>query len=202
AMQNHCVESESGMSSLTGILQQVEICAPGAEDVLLQAVYQQLRRLAAARMRCESPANTLQPTALVHEAWMRVLATRQGGAFRDRRSFFAAFSVTMRRVLIDVARRRNRECHGGGVRPLSLSDQQTFQVSRNGATSEMLLVHEALERLDAVDSEAAELVSLHYFAGLPLTEVAEVLGISRATSYRVWQFARVWLRAEIERLSN
>ncbi|MFN5287633.1 MAG: ECF-type sigma factor, partial [Planctomyces sp.] len=83
-MQNHCVESESGMSSLTGILQQVEICAPGAEDVLLQAVYQQLRRLAAARMRCESPANTLQPTALVHEAWMRVLATRQGGAFRDR----------------------------------------------------------------------------------------------------------------------
>ncbi|MFN5432925.1 MAG: sigma-70 family RNA polymerase sigma factor, partial [Planctomyces sp.] len=122
--------------------------------------------------------------------------------FRDRRSFFAAFSVTMRRVLIDVARRRNRECHGGGVRPLSLSDQQTFQVSRNGATSEMLLVHEALERLDAVDSEAAELVSLHYFAGLPLTEVAEVLGISRATSYRTWQFARVWLRAEIERLSN
>ncbi|MFN9041813.1 MAG: ECF-type sigma factor, partial [Planctomyces sp.] len=105
-------------------------------------------------------------------------------------------------VLIDVARRRNRECHGGGVRPLSLSDQQTFQVSRHGATSEMLLVHEALERLDAVDSEAAELVSLHYFAGLPLTEVAEVLGISRATSYRVWQFARVWLRAEIERLSN
>lgn len=201
-MQNHGIEQESGMSSLTNILHQVEVCAPGAEDVLLQEVYQQLRMLAAARMRCESPANTLQPTALVHEAWMRVLATRQGGAFRDRRSFFAAFSVTMRRVLIDVARRRNRECHGGGVRPLSLSDQQTFQVSRNGATSEMLLVHVALERLDAVDSEAAELVSLHYFAGLPLTEVAEVLGISRATSYRVWQFARVWLRAEIERLSN
>ena len=201
-MQNRGIEQESGMSSLTNILHQVEVCAPGAEDVLLQEVYQQLRMLAAARMRCESPANTLQPTALVHEAWMRVLATRQGGAFRDRRSFFAAFSVTMRRVLIDVARRRNRECHGGGVRPLSLSDQQTFQVSRNGATSEMLLVHVALERLDAVDSEAAELVSLHYFAGLPLTEVAEVLGISRATSYRVWQFARVWLRAEIERLSN
>ncbi|MEY4186115.1 MAG: hypothetical protein RIT02_1149 [Planctomycetota bacterium] len=190
------------MSSLTGILQQVEEGTPGSEDVLLQAVYQQLRRLAAVRMRGEQAAHTLQPTALVHEAWIRVLATRQGGAFRDRRSFFAAFSVTMRRVLIDVSRRRNRERHGSGVRPLSLSEDLSRQFSDNRCTSEILLVHEALERLEAVDSEAAELVNLHYFAGLPLTEAAEVLGLSRASVYRVWQFARVWLKAEIARLSN
>ncbi len=194
------------MASLTELLHKVESGDSAAEEMLLQVAYDELRRIATLRMCGEQAGQTLQPTALVHEAWMRVLATRHGGAFTDRRRFYAAFAGTMRRILIDVARRKAAERHGAGNRPQSLtSDPPAHAVLRGTAqsnpTTEVLLVHEALERFEIVDPLTAELVNLHYFSGLSLTEAAEMLRIPRATAYRCWQFARSWLKTEIEKLS-
>lgn len=193
------------MASLTELLHRVESGDSHAEALLLQVAYDELRRLASTRMRGEQAGQTLQPTALVHEAWMRVLATRHGGAFRDRRAFFAAFAGTMRRILIDVARRKAAERHGGGARPQSLTDDPPASASLRAAAppsqvTEVLLVHEALERLEIEEPLAAELVNLHYFTGLSLAEAADVLQMSRATAYRQWNFARKWLKAEVENL--
>jgi RNA polymerase sigma factor (TIGR02999 family) len=194
------------MPALTELLNKVESGDSEAEALLLRLVYDELRRIAAARMQGEQSGQTLQPTALVHEAWMRVLATRHGGAFRDRRAFFAAFTGTMRRVLIDVARRKAAERHGGRINQQSLAFDPPESAALRGAaltdrTGEVLLVHSALERLEGRDPVAAELVNLHYFSGLSLPEVAEVLQMSRASVYRCWRFARTWLKAEIAKIA-
>lgn len=193
------------MPALTVLLHKVESGDSNAEDLLLQVAYDELRRIAAQRMRGEQSGQTLQPTALVHEAWVRVLATRHGGAFRDRRAFFAAFAGTMRRVLIDIARRKAAERHGGGLVRESLTDDPPEHAALRHATAsdptaEVLLVHEALERFEARDPLAAELVKLHYFSGLSLPEVSELLQMSRASACRCWRFARAWLKLEIERI--
>ena len=195
------------MASLTELLHRVESGDSVAEELLLQVAYDELRRLATMRMHREQPGQTLQPTALVHEAWMRVLSTRQGGAFRDRRAFFAAFAGTMRRILIDVARRKAAERHGGGVRPQSLTADPPAHAALRGTAKpspvdEVLLVHEALELLEAEDPLAAELVKLHYFTGLSIEEAGDVLQIPRATAYRLWKCARVWLQAKVRNLSE
>jgi len=184
------------MTSLTQLLYQVECGDTGSEDLLLDVVYEELRRIAVNRMQGEHPGQTLQPTALVHEAWMRILATRHGGAFRDRRAFYAAFATTMRRILIDVARRQAACCNGGDVCVHPLSGDPP---AASGPVLEVLLVHEALDHLEQVDPLAAELVKLHYFTGLSLPEVAGVLQLSRVKAYRVWGFARAWLKSQIEK---
>ncbi len=193
------------MPALTELLHKVESGDTLAEELLLRLAYDELRRIAALRMRGEPSGQTLQPTALVHEAWIRVVATRHGGAFRDRRAFFAAFAGTMRRVLIDISRRKAAERHGGGIVHQSLSDDppEHAALRHNAAsdpTAEVLLVHEALERLEARDPLAAELVKLHYFSGLSLAEVSELLQMSRASAFRCWRFARAWLKLEVERI--
>ena len=183
------------MSSLTGILQQVEICAPGAEDVLLQAVYQQLRRLAAARMRCESPANTLQPTALVHEAWIRLGGDGPGRHWDSREHFFAAAAEAMRRILIDRARRRGRIRHGAGLDRVDI-EVIDLPIAQDG--DKCLRVHEALDRLAVVDRRKAEVVKMRVFVGMEVGEIADVLGLSEKSVQRDWVFAKAWLSRELQ----
>jgi RNA polymerase sigma factor (TIGR02999 family) len=166
---------------------------------LLPIVYQELRQLAIARMAQEAPNHTLQATALVHEAWLR-LGGDQQPQWANRAHFFAAAAECMRRILIDRARRKLAARHAGGAAPAS-TDATGFDFplpERND--EELLLVHEALEALAALDPRKAELVKQKYFVGLTLDDAADLLGISRRTAQRDWTYARSWLHAEINRL--
>lgn len=163
-----------------------------APDRLLNEVYAELRRLAAAKMAREQAAQTLQPTALVHEAWLRL----GDGVFQNRAHFFGAAAEAMRRILIDRARRRQAVRHGGGKEHVEL--EECLQIADPAVKDEELLaVHEALDRLAQEDARKAELVKLHYFVGLTFAEAADVLGISEPTAKRDWAFARAWLHREI-----
>lgn len=164
-----------------------------AED-LLPLVYEDLRRLAAAKMAQENAGQTLQPTALVHEAWLRLSAENHGWA--NRRQFFAAAAEAMRRILIERARQRQRVRHGGGLHRTTL-DELDLAVTTNEDL--LLAVHEALDRLAGVDGVGAELIKLRFFAGLSNVEAAEVLGLSERTAKRTWAYARAWLYEEIRR---
>ncbi|VTR92443.1 extracytoplasmic sigma factor ecf : Marine sediment metagenome DNA, contig: S01H1_L07814 OS=marine sediment metagenome GN=S01H1_18078 PE=4 SV=1: Sigma70_ECF [Gemmata massiliana] len=155
---------------------------------LLPLVYAELRVLAAARLARESPGHTLQPTALVHEAYLRLVGDQQ---FEGRGHFFAAAAEAMRRILVESARRKGRVKRGGDQRRVDLDD---FEVTVGPPADEILALDEALTRLTAEDPEAARVVQLHFFAGLSVERAAEVLGVSRATAYRQWTYARSWLR--------
>lgn len=165
---------------------------------ILPLVYEQLRQLAAAKMAGEAAGHTLQPTALVHEAWMRLGADRRQ-AWRDRTHFFAAAAESMRRILIESARRRRAIRHGGAVEKISADSAPLHLVSPE-ADDQLLLLHEALDRLAAHDARKAELVKQRYFVGLTLEEIAEVLGISDTTAKRDWSYARAWLFKELKKL--
>jgi RNA polymerase sigma factor (TIGR02999 family) len=156
---------------------------------LLPLVYAELRQLAAARLTGEKPGQTLQPTALVHEAYLRLVGDQQ---FDGRGHFFAAAAEAMRRILVDAARRKGRAKRGGGQKRVDLDEQDA---ATDPKADELLDLDEALTALAAEDPEAARVVELHFFAGLPIEEVAGVLGVSRATAYRQWTFARAWLRS-------
>ena len=162
-------------------------------EELLPLVYAELRRLAAHKMANENPGQTLQPTALVHEAWLK-LGGEQNRQWRNRTHFFAAAAEAMRRILTDNAKRKLRIRHGGGQQRIELDDCATAADSEAG---HILAVSEALEKLSKVDPQRAELVKLRYFVGLTFTEAAEVLGISEPTAKRYWAFARAWLYEEI-----
>lgn len=164
-----------------------------AED-LLPLVYEDLRRLAVAKMAQENAGQTLQPTALVHEAWLRISAENHQWA--NRRQFFAAAAEAMRRILIERARQRQRVRHGGGLHKTTL-DELDLAVTTNEDL--LLLVHEALDRLAVEDAVGAELIKLRFFAGLSNVEAAEVLGLSERTAKRTWAYARAWLYEEIRR---
>ena len=182
------------MHEITLMLLAAQDGEAGAADRLMEAVYGELRRLAAAKLSDERNNVTLQATALVHEAWLR-LGGDQQAPWQNRAHFFGAAAESMRRILIDRARRRQRIRHGEGARPLSL-DQ--MEVAAETASAERLLaVSEALERFARHDARRAELVKLRYFAGLTLTEAADVLGISESTAKRWWVFSRAWLFREI-----
>lgn len=170
-----------------------------AADRLLPQVYDELRRLAAARMARESPGQTLQATALVHEAWLRLGGENQP-AWANRAHFFAAAAEAMRRILIDHARRKLAEKHGGRLEKLSANDTGFDLPAGTPADAELLLVNEALDALTAHDPRKAELVKQKYFIGLTLEESAEVLGISVRTAKRDWVYARTWLFNEVNRL--
>jgi RNA polymerase sigma factor (TIGR02999 family) len=162
-------------------------------EQLLPLVYAELRRLAASKMACENPGQTLQPTALVHEAWLK-LGGEQNRGWRNRNHFFAAAAEAMRRILTDNAKRKLRLRHGGGQQCLTLDDCATAADSQAG---HILAVSEALEKFTRLDPQRAELVKLRYFVGLTFEEAAEVLSISEPTAKRYWAFARAWLYEEI-----
>jgi RNA polymerase sigma factor (TIGR02999 family) len=179
------------MSEITSILRALEIGTPGAGDELLSLIYAELRRLAAAKMAREQPGHTLQPTALVHEAWLRL----GDGVFANRAHFFAAAAEAMRRILVERARRKFREKRGGGAEHIHLDEVEL--AAPEGNEEEALAIHEALDRLAAKDSRKAELVKLRYFVGFSFEEAAEALGISVPTAKRDWAYARAWLHEEI-----
>jgi RNA polymerase sigma factor (TIGR02999 family) len=162
-------------------------------EELLPLVYAELRRLAAHKMASENPGQTLQPTALVHEAWLK-LGGGENRQWRNRNHFFAAAAEAMRRILTDNARRKLRVRHGGGHQRVELEDCATAADSEAG---HILAVSEALEKFAQLDPKRAELVKLRYFVGLTFTEAAEVLSISEPTAKRYWSFARAWLYEEI-----
>ncbi|WP_199226887.1 sigma-70 family RNA polymerase sigma factor [Opitutus sp. ER46] len=184
---------------ITLILQRIEQGDPHAAEQLLPLVYDELRRLAAARMARERPGQTLQPTALVHEAWLRLGGDAQP-AWANRAHFFAAAAEGMRRILVDAARRKQAARHGGGLAKLSASETGFDVAALAEDDEELLRLNEALDALAAHDPRKAELVKQRYFAGLTLEEAGEVLGISPRTAKRDWAYARAWLFNEMQRL--
>jgi RNA polymerase sigma factor (TIGR02999 family) len=169
---------------------------PGPANDLMTIVYEELRKLAAQRMAREAPGQTLQATALVHEAWLRLGGDRQP-AWQNKAHFFAAAAEAMRRILIDNARRKRAARHGGELERTSLGGPEITCCVEDDS---LLAMHEALDHLAARDPEKAELVKLRYFAGLTIEEAAKVLGISEPTAKRYWTYARAWLYREIKRL--
>ncbi len=188
----------AGMSELTLILQRLEGGDASAAEKILPLVYDELRKLAAAKMARESAGQTLQPTALVHEAWLRLGGEAQPN-WQNRAHFFSAAAEAMRRILIENARRRHAVRHGGGLEKLS-ANATGFDFTAPTADEELLLVHDALDALAAEDPRKAELVKQCYFVGLTLEEAAEVVGLPLRTAERHWAYSRAWLAAEIERL--
>ncbi|HUD46355.1 MAG TPA: ECF-type sigma factor [Candidatus Baltobacteraceae bacterium] len=181
------------MSDVTPPLSAIDGRDPKAADDLLPLVYQELRKLAAHKMAGQAPGHTLQPTALVHEAWLR-LSGNQPGRFAGRAHFFAAAAEAMRHILIDSARRKRAARHGGGQARVDLQDVEIAFVADD---DELLAVHDALDKLAAEDSKKAELAKLRYFVGMTFEEAAEVLGLSVATAKRHWAYARAFLFEEI-----
>jgi RNA polymerase sigma factor (TIGR02999 family) len=183
------------MADVTRFLSEIERGEPHAPDQLLPLVYDELRKLAAARLAKEKPGQTLTATALVHEAWLRLVGSHQDRPWEGRGHFFAAAAEAMRRILVETARRKQSRKHGGGwVRQALECDEFPITVQRDPL--EVLAVDEALERLAAKSPRAAELVKLRYFLGCTLAEAAPVLGIAPATAEEEWTYARAWLRRE------
>ena len=182
------------MSDVTQILNAIERGDARAAEELLPLVYDELRKLAAHKMANEIPGQTLQPTALVHEAWLRLTDNDGLVQFNSRGHFFGAAAEAMRRILIENARRKQAQRHGGGQQRVDVTE---IEIAENGADDEMLAINDALEKLALLDRPKAELVKLRYFVGLTLEEAAEILGISQPTAKRHWAYARAWLHAEI-----
>ena len=180
------------MTAVTHILSLIDQGNPQAAEQLLPLVYDELRKLAAQKLGQEKPGQTLEATALVHEAYLRLVGVAEPRVYRDRRHFFAAAASAMRRILIDQARRKQTEKHGGG-RPR----QQLADVASPQLNDELLALNEALEQLATEDPIKARLVELRYFAGLTSDQAAEVLGISPSTADRHWAYARAWLQTAV-----
>ena len=179
------------VSDVTRILDRVQQGDPKAAEELLPLVYEELRKLAAHRMTNEAPGQTLQPTALVHEAWLRLAGKDCEVRFANRSHFFAAAAEAMRRILIDRARKRAVRQASGLATPEELHESR---LEIHVATDELLAVHEALDELAVVDASAAKLVKLRYFVGMTLPEAAGSLGLSLRSAERLWSFSRAWLR--------
>jgi RNA polymerase sigma factor (TIGR02999 family) len=180
------------VQDVTLILHQIESGDPKAQERLLELVYAELRQLAAAKLSRELAGQTLQPTALVHEAWLRLGGAAQP-AWQNRAHFFGAAAEAMRRILIDRARKRHAVRHGGGQVRINLNATGAIEVAGPEADDELLAVNEALDRLAAEHPRQAQLVKLRYFAGLTIEQAAEALAISAPTAKRDWAFARAWL---------
>jgi RNA polymerase sigma factor (TIGR02999 family) len=178
------------MSDVTRLLDRATAGDRRAAAELLPLVYDELRKLAAVRMAAESPDQTLEPTALVHEAYLRLVGPAAHATFDHRGHFFAAAAEAMRRILVDNARRKRTEKHGGQRRRVELKD---VAAGADSAADDLLALDEALDALAAEDPRKARLVELRYFAGLSVEEAAAALGISEATAKRDWVYARSWL---------
>jgi RNA polymerase sigma factor (TIGR02999 family) len=181
------------MSDVTHILSAIDQGDPQAPDRLLVLVYDELRRLAAAKIAREAPGQSIQATALVHEAYLRLLDGGQAQQWNGRGHFFGACAEAMRRILVDRVRHKNSLKAGGAHRR-----EEMPEIEAAGPRVDMLALDEALERLERRDRRRAELVKLRFFAGLTIAEAAEALGVSTTTAEKDWAFARTWLRLELE----
>jgi len=177
------------MGDVTRILADIEQGDPRAGEQLLPLVYNELRKLAAQKMAQENPGQTLQATALVHEAYLRLVGSNPRD-WNNRRHFFAVAAESMRRILIENARRKQRLCHGGDWQKVELNDAD---LAVETPADELLVINEALDELAEADPNAAELVKLRYFAGMTVEEAADILEIPHRTAYRNWAYAKAWL---------
>ncbi|HEV3005607.1 MAG TPA: ECF-type sigma factor [Pirellulales bacterium] len=182
------------MSEVTRILDAISAGEPRATGDLLPLVYQELRRLAAARLAHETPGQTLDATALVHEAYLRLVGKSNEPRWESRGHFFAAAAEAMRRILLDRARDKKRLKRGGGRKRVDLD---RVDVVAWEAPEELLVIDDAISKLASEDGDAAQLVKLRYFAGLSVEEAAELMGISRSSAYEHWTYARAWLHCQI-----
>jgi RNA polymerase sigma factor (TIGR02999 family) len=187
------------MSDVTQVLSQIEDGDGQAAEELLPLVYAELRKLAAEKMAHEKPGQTLQATALVHEAYIRLVDTEKAQHWNSRGHFFAAAAEAMRRILVERARHKRRVCHGEACRRVELDEATLLQ---SGRSEDLLALDEALARLARQAPTKAALVKLRYFAGLSLDESAEALGISLATAKRYWTYARAWLYSQLNPEEN
>ena len=183
------------MNEVTRILSAIEQGDPHAASQLLPLVYEELRKLATVKLAQERPGQTLQATALVHEAYLRLVDVDRAQHWNSRGHFFAAAAGAMRRILVDQARRKHSRKHGG---ELVRQDLDALEVALPEVPEDLVALDEALNKLAALDKTAADLVQLRFFAGLPLPEVAQLLGISPRTADRLWAYARAWLHQEIQ----
>ncbi len=182
------------MSDVTRILDAIQQGDPKATEELLPLVYEELRKLAAHKMANEAPGQTLQPTALVHEAWLR-LTGNENQEWNGRGHFFAAAAEAMRRILVENARRKQRVKHGGAMQRIDLT---TLDVAIITHDEHLLAVNEALDKLAARDPLGAQLIKLRFFAGLSNVDAARMLGIPERTAKRTWAYARAWLYEELK----
>ena len=187
------------MTEVTRILSQIEQGDPSAAEQLLPLVYEELRKLAAAKMAQEKPGQTLQATALVHDAYLRLVDVEKAQHWDSRGHFFAAAAEAMRRILVENARRKQRLKHGGGRERLDLDEVEAVA---EAPADDLLALDEALARLERREPSKANVVKLRYFAGMSVEEAATVLGISYATAKRHWAYARAWLFAELNDPDN
>lgn len=183
------------MEEVSRILDALNQGDPHAASQLLPLVYDELRRLAAQKLSHEKPGHTLQPTALVHEAYLRLVGADADKHWDNRGHFFAAAAEAMRRILVENARRKKRVRHGGDRQRVDLAEDDRVILP---ASDEVLALDEALTQLAKEDSLAAQVVTLHFFGGLSIEEAATALGISRANAYRQWTYARAWLRCALD----
>ena len=182
------------MPNVTQILSQIEQGDAAAADQLLPLVYEELRRLAASWLAHEKPGQTLQATALVHEAYLRLVDVERADRWDSRAHFFSAAAESMRQILVNNAIRKNRPKHGGDRQRV---DVDSKLARSDSSVDELVEVSDALDRLSRVDREAAELVKLKYFAGLSVPEIAAIIGVSQRTADRRWAYARAWLHQEL-----
>jgi len=185
-------------ADVTQLLNQIESGDPTAADELLPLVYDELRSLAAQRMANERPGQTLQATALVHEAWLKLSSSTEQ-QWKNRRHFFGAAAESMRRILIDRARKRNRTRHGHGLQRVDLAE---IDVASSASDEQLLAVDEVLKKLAAESPERAELVKLRYYVGMSIPDAANALGISESTAKRQWNYTRLWLFKELKQLAE
>jgi RNA polymerase sigma factor (TIGR02999 family) len=186
-------------NEVTSILSAIEQGEPQAAERLLPLVYDELRKQAARKLAQERPGQTLQATALVHEAWLRLVESEKGQHWDGRRHFFAAAAEAMRRILVDRARARLTLKRGGQGRRVEVEWER---VQSRYSDVELIETHELLGDLARVDADAAEVARLHIFGGYSLEEAGSILGVSRATAYRDWAFARAWLRDAVSTRGN
>jgi len=186
------------VSDVTRILEAMDQGDPQASSDLLPLVYDELRKLAAQKMARELPGQTLQPTALVHEAWLRLCGSDQQ-SWKNRGHFFGAAAEAMRRILIENARRKRAARHGGAHQRLDIND---VEIAAEAKDDELLAISEALARFEIVDKPKADLVKLRYFVGLTIEEAAQALDISAPTAKRWWSFARAWLYDQTKQSSS
>ncbi len=188
------------MSEVTRILSAIERGDPRAAEQLLPLVYEELRKLAAQKLAQERPGQTLEATALVHEAYLRLTGGEEAQHWNGRGHFFAAAAEAMRRILVEQARRKGRVRHGGGRRRVDLLDAEV--AAANSDDEQILRRDESLTRLAAARPQAAELVKLRFFSGLTVEEAAPMLGLASRSARRLWVFARAWLRRDMERAAD
>jgi len=182
------------MSDVTRILSQIESGDPQAAEKLLPLVYDELRKLAAAKLAQEKPGQTLQATALVHDAYIRLVESNKAPHWNSRGHFFGAAAEAMRRILVDQARQRKADKRGGGI---AAEELRASLITAPRPIEELLALDDVLDRLAEIDSEAANLVKLRFFVGLNMSEAAEALGISVRSAQDVWAYARSWLHQKL-----